>query len=99
MNVSEESLTKILDARDRTIAELRAELAVRTHSPGFPSRPESCRKHGVQSAFDSGYEEAWRGHLYKNSYTRPDVVKAYLAGYTQGAAESAAEIKKYLETK
>lgn len=75
---------------------LIAALAVRTSSPGFHSRPEQFRHSGASSAFDSGYEDGWRGRAFRNPYTRTDCIQAFTAGYQQGSQESYDEIAKLL---
>lgn len=80
----------------KEIQRLRVELEVRTHNPGFPSRPEQFRKSGASSAFDSGYEAGWKGHAFKAVYTRSDCAQSHLAGYEQGSREASEEIARML---
>lgn len=78
------------------VIALKAELQVRTFMPGFPSRPDSCLKHGARTAFDTGFEKGWLNHPFTNPYTAQYCRDAHFTGYEQGARESAEEIARLI---
>ena len=83
-------------AKDETILRLKAELAVRTFYPGFPSRPEKWRGH-FSAAYDDGHQNGWLGRPSKNPYTSWKHKLAYADGNVNGAQEASDEIERTLK--
>lgn len=81
-----------------TVARLQAELKVRTEMyPRDRARPaEFCRR-GYSSAYDTGFELAWRGRPIGSPYTQSHLRRAQQAGWFAGLAAAEREIARVLK--
>lgn len=69
--------------------EVRAALGVRNWN-----RPAEFNKRGLSSAYDSGFERGYRGHLFAPMYSRSHQERAYRIGWETGVAMSATAIER-----
>lgn len=85
------SAEELLAASERKLAVAEREVAIwklRSCSLSFTySAPDGIRSTGLGCAFDAGYEAAWRGWRYRDTYTSSRHRLAYAAGFRQATEE------------